>query len=199
MEFTNLNHPKIKNYILKGKIGVLPTDTIYGIHASAFAKPAVEKIYKVKNRDLEKPFIVLVSSLSDLDKLSVAFSAKEKKLLQNIWPNKISVLLDQPDKKFNYLNRGTQKIAVRMPNYPALLELIKKTGPLVSTSANLQNKPPAKNIKEAKQYFGKKIDFYVNKGVSKASGSTLVEITDNKLKIIRQGDYKLKPKDCIII
>lgn len=198
MEFTNFTHPKIRNFILKGKVGVLPTDTIYGIHASAFVKSAFEKIYKIKNRDLDKPFIVLISSLSDLEKLGVTLSVKENKLLQNIWPNKISILLNQPDKNFDFLNKGTQKIAIRMPNYPVLLELIKQTGPLVSTSANLQNKPSAKSIKEVKQYFGEKIDFYVDRGILENSASTLVEITNKKFKIIRQGDYKLKPEDCII-
>jgi L-threonylcarbamoyladenylate synthase len=85
-------------------------------------------------------------------------------------------------------------LAVRVPDNFELRNLIKKTGPIVSTSANLRGQEPAKTVKEARKYFGDRLDFYVDAGHLDSQPSTLVKIENNKLKVVRQGAYEIKPQ-----
>jgi len=159
-----------------GKIGVLPTDTIYGIHASAFDKQAIEKIYKIRERDKNKPLIILISDVSDIEKFDIKISQKEKEVLANLWPNPVSIVLKQK--------------AFRVPKHDKLLELLNKTGPLVSTSVNKQGEKPAETTKEAFSIFGDKIDFYIDEGKLTSEPSTLLAFENGEVKILREGKYK---------
>ncbi len=157
----------------------MATDTIYGILGSALLSNTVERIYKLRQRDLKKPMIVLIGLLNDLKIFDIKLTPRLKNFLSNIWFNTkvpTSVIISCPSKKFSYLHRGTKTIAFRIPAKKDLLNLLRKTGPLVAPSANISGKKPAKNIKEAKKYFGNKIDFYVDGGTIKNSPSILIEI-----------------------
>src|SRR5258708_4354978 len=101
--------------INEGGVGVIPTDTIYGIVGSALNPEAVEKIYRLRKRATDKPFIILISSIADLDKFGVKPSQKQKEFLEKNWPNPLSVILPVLDEKFKYLHRGKDSLAFRMP------------------------------------------------------------------------------------
>jgi len=183
--------PEIIKLIRSGKIGVFPTDTIYGIAASVWSKKAVEQAYKIMNRHPKKPFIILISSLKDLALFKVKLDHSTQKILQKIWPGKISVILPVSSSKFHYLHRGTKTLAFRIPQKPSLRKLLKHTGPLISSSANPQGKKPADTITEAKKYFGEKVDFYVGKGKIKSLPSTLVKIKKGQLCVLRKGAFQI--------
>ena len=157
-------------------IGVLATDTLYGVVGSALSKKAVARIYALKGRDEKKPFIVLIASVNVLKKFSVRLSKEQKGFLEREWPGPVSVVLPCKPKKFEYLHRGTESLAFRMPNKKKLLELLKKTGPLVAPSANPQGLVPAANIAEAKKYFGAQVDFYVPEGTKEGRASKIVSL-----------------------
>lgn len=176
--------------ILKNNgVGVLATDTIYGLVGSALSKRAVERIYQLKKRTPNKPFIILISDLNDLNHFNIKIDEFTKKLLQKIWPNPISVVLSCNDKKFAYLHRGTKTLAFRIPDKPNLLKLLKSTGPLIAPSANPEGLPPAQTIKEAKKYFGDNVDFYQNEGKLISLPSTLIKIENQKIITLRQGGF----------
>lgn len=162
--------------IKKGGIGVLPTDTLYGLVGAAFSQKAVARIYKVRRRNPKKPLIILIGSFGDLKKLGIRTDGRINGFLKKIWPGPVSVILPCPAKKFYYLHRGTKTLAVRMPKLSWLRQLIGKTGPLVAPSANLAGRPPALTVKEAKKYFNKRVDFYLNRGRRLSSPSLLIEI-----------------------
>ena len=183
---------KIKKLLEDGKVGVLATDTIYGLVGSALKIKTVERIYKIKKRNPKKPYIILISSIKDLAKFSVKPKRAEKEILNKYWPGRISFILTCSSKKFSYLHRGTRSLAFRLPRKKSLITLIKQTGPLVAPSANPEGLPPAKNIKEAKKYFGNKIDFYVDSGLVKGKSSTLAEIRNGKLRVLRKGAVGIK-------
>ena len=180
--------------ILKnGGIGVMPTDTIYGLVGSALDKKTVERIYKTRERNLKKPLIVLISTLEDLELFGINLKSTRGVLVQ-IWPGKVSVILPLSKanlNKFKYIHRGVGKIAFRMPKNKVLMEILKKTGPLVAPSANIEGCPPANNIKEAKNYFGNKVDFYMQGKISKTPGvhSTIIEWKGNESEfvVVREG------------
>ena len=183
---------EIIHTIKKDGIGIVPTDTLYGIVGSAFSKQAVKRIYTVKGRDENKPFIILVSSVSDLKKFGIVVSLFQKKFLENIWPNSVSVIIPCPLKKFEYLHRGSRSLAFRLPKNKKLQQFLKKTGPLVAPSANPQGEKPAETVREAKKYFGTHIDFYVSDGRKNGKPSTIVSLENEKPTLLREGSVRLK-------
>lgn len=170
---------------ISGKITILPTDTLYGIVGQALDKKIVEKIYALKGRRPDKPFIILISSIKDLVLFGIRPSSTETQLVKKYWPGKVSVILPCPLKKFEYLHRGTKSLAFRLPKKKSLIEILKKTGPLVAPSANPEGQPPAKNITEARKYFGDKVDLYVAGGKLAGKASKIIKLTDSKIEIIR--------------
>lgn len=165
----------------EGKIGVIPTDTVYGLVASALDKKSVEKIYELKKRDKKKPLIVLISSLKDLE----TFGAKiDKETAKKYWPGKVSIVL--PVKKFEYLHRGKKSLAFRLPDDETLIRILKASGPLVAPSANTEGKDPATTIEEAKKYFGESINFYLGAGKLKSKPSKIISIKKGKVEVVRK-------------
>ncbi|MFH0712901.1 MAG: L-threonylcarbamoyladenylate synthase [Candidatus Jorgensenbacteria bacterium] len=175
---------EIAKILEKGGIGVMPTDTLYGLVGLALSRPAVERIYLVRKREKNKPFIVLIASPYDLKKFGVKASQEHLKILKALWftPSRVkgtgpvSVILPCESKKFSYLHRGKNSIAFRLPKSKRLRELLKKTGPLIAPSANPSGKSPAKTIAEAKKYFGPKVDFYLDGGKRNKKPSSIVAL-----------------------
>lgn len=176
----------------KGKIAVIPTDTLYGMVASAFRKNAIEKIYRIQKRDRKKPCIILISNLEALKIFGIKPNKKAKEILAKIWPGKVSVILPCENKKFAYLHRGTKTLAFRFPKKRNLLALLKKTGPLIAPSANPENKKPAETIAEAKKYFSGAVDFYADGERLTSKPSTLISLRDGLIEVKRSGAVKIK-------
>lgn len=171
----------------KGHIGVMPTDTIYGLVGSALIPKTVQRIYKVRKRDPKKPLLILISSLSDLKKFEVDMKNVDLKLLKKYWPGKVTIILPLTKlgiSKFKYLHRSRGTLAFRYPYNTRLISLLKKTGPLVAPSANISGGEPSQNIAEARAYFGDKVDFYVAGRVSKKP-SKIISLIDGKIEILR--------------
>lgn len=179
------------NLLKKGGVGIIATDTLYGLVGSALNKETVERIYQIKGRSENKPFIILISSIEDLRLFDILIDEKVKNYLKQTWPSPVSVILPCPSEKFAYLHKETQNLAFRLPDDEKLLDLLKETGPLVAPSANPQGKPPAQTIEEAKKYFGDNLDFYSGKGKLTGSASTLIQIKNDEIKILRQGTFTI--------
>lgn len=187
-----MNKAKIIKILEKDGVGVLPTDTLYGVVGRALSKKAVERIYEIKGRDESKPFIILISSISDLKTFGIGNTKQQYDILHNVilknkwWPGKVSVILPCANKKFEYLHRSKKSLAFRLPNNKLLISILKKTGPLVAPSANPQGEKPAATISEAKKYFGNNIDFYLAGGRKAGKPSKIVSISvDGIIKKIR--------------
>lgn len=185
---------KIINILKSGGVGVLPTDTIYGLVGLALNKKTVGKIYKLKKRSPRKPFIILIADVNDLKKFGVALDETVKKVLSEFWPGPVSVILKCPKlkKELSYLYPLNKTMAFRCPNMKWLNVLLEKTGPLVAPSANPEGLPSTETIKQAKKYFGDKVDFYFDAGTIKNSPSTLISLDNGKIEVLRQGKTKIK-------
>jgi len=186
------------NVLKKGGLAVLPTDTIYGVHCRALNEKTVEQVYRIRKRDTYKPCIILINDVSQIELFGIGLFERTKSFLQKIWPGKVSIIIPIAKKKqaqFEYLHRGVGSLGFRMPDLPVLLKILEQTGPLLSTSANLQGQVPAKNIQEAKHYFGKQVDCYLDGGELDSLPSTLARIEKGKLEILRQGEVDLEKVD----
>lgn len=182
----------IVNVLKNGGIAVIPTDTIYGIVGSALQPEVVEKIYKLRKRATNKPIIILISDLNDLNQFSIELTEKQREFLEKNWPNPLSVVLPISGGEFKYLHKGTNSLAFRMPKDEKLLEILRNTGPLVAPSANFEGHKPSETIDEAKKYFGNSVDLYVDDRTIKSKASTIIKLNhDGSWDLLRQGDYKL--------
>jgi len=177
----------IISLLKNGGIGVLATDTLYGVVGKALSEEIVERIYKVRRRNPDKPLIILISSIQDLEFFGISPESEEVNLAQKYWPGKVSIILPCADARFRYLHRGTNSLAFRLPEKPDLLQILKETGPLVAPSANYEGYPPAYTIEEAYKYFGDEVDFYEDSGEVKSEPSTIIKIEGNQTFLVRKG------------
>ncbi len=184
----------LSDHLNQGNTAIIPTDTLYGIVACASNKSAVERIYTIKGRDENKPFIILIPHIDSLADFGVFLSEEDRHMLSSLWPGAVSVILPlQPEyiSRFHYLHRGEGKLAFRLPDKQKLMTLLRETGPLVAPSANPQGQPPATNIEVAKTYFGDKIEYYEDGGELGSEPSTLCELIDGKLTVLREGKVRI--------
>jgi len=172
----------------KGGVGVVPTDTVYGIVASALDKKAVQRVYVLRKRNPKKPMIILIAHEAQLGLFGVHPSVQERKMLRQVWPGRVSVILPCSQKFFTYLHRGTKTLAFRVPVSVSLRAFLKKTGPLIAPSANTEGRHPAETVSEAKKYFGTEADFYVS-AQKRVNGnpSAVAELRNGAFIVLRTG------------
>ncbi len=177
------------NLLKSGEVGVIPTDTIYGLVCVASNETAVDRLYSLKKREGEPGTIIA----ADLDQLvSLGIKYRYLKAVEQYWPGKVSVVVPLVDFSKNYLHRGKLSLAVRIPKDKELKSLLEMTGPLVTSSANITTKDAATNIKQAKDIFGDKIGFYVDGGdLSRHLPSTVIRIVDDAVEVLREGTVKV--------
>lgn len=171
--------------IERGGVAVIPTDTIYGIIASAWNKDAVERVYKIKERNKNKPFIILISSFDDLKEFSIEEKYINKVKKEKIWPGPVSAILPCNDKNLKYLHRDKNTLAFRLPSNENLKKFISKTGPLVAPSANKEGEKPAQTISQAKRCFGGQVDRYIDGGEITGLASKIIDFNSKNLDFLR--------------
>ena len=174
--------------IRKGRVGVIPTDTLYGIAASAENPEAVERVYRIKGRSANKNPIILIPAADSLADFGVALTERDEKFLASVWPGKVSVVFPFRKKEYAYLDTARAgTLAFRVPDRADLREFLRAAGPVIAPSANPEGGKPARTAKEAREYFGGEVDFYCDGGVLEGEPSTLVSLKDGKVHILRLG------------
>jgi L-threonylcarbamoyladenylate synthase len=176
---------EVSAVIKDGGIAVIPTDTIYGIVCSAMDQKSVERLYKTRKRNPEKPMIILIGSIDALKLFGINLNREQKSFLKQ-WPEKTSIILGCEDKKLRYLHRGKNSLAFRIPGNPDLIKLLKATGPLVAPSANPEGKKPAETIEQAQDYFRDKADLYLDCGRMKSKPSRIISFLNGRIEIVRK-------------
>lgn len=185
---TSLDDTKLVSLIRQGAVGVLPTDTVYGLVCLAQNLEAVTRLYALKHRE-HKPGTVIAASLQQL--IDLGMKARYLKAVEDFWPNPLSVVIPC-DETHAYLHLGKHSLAVRIPKDEPLQNLLKQTGPLLTTSANLAHQPVATNLQGAQKYFGEDVDFYVDGGdINDHVPSTIIRMVDDAIDILRAGAVKI--------
>lgn len=160
--YTSVNDEAVINTLLNGGVGVLRTDTIYGIVARAADERAVEELYKVRGRQPSKPCILLIANESQIFEKDLVKELQP--LLSEYWPGPVSIIIPASNATPAHIHRGMQSVAYRLPANDELRQLLEHTGPLVAPSANPEGLEPAIDIDQAQRYFKDSIDFYVDGG-----------------------------------
>lgn len=176
--------------LLKGKIIIFPTDTVFGIGCIATNTKSIEKIYELKERNKNKTLLLNFPNITNIKKFAI-LNKNEEKLLKEI--NKLTLIVkSKPNTSLSPYTIKEGKIGVRIPTNKILLKILKdiKT-PIISTSCNKSGKQSCLTALSAEKIFGK--DIIILKEEEKLSGtpSTIIEIKENKIKLIRQGDISI--------
>lgn len=167
-----------------GGVGVLPTDTVYGVVARAADPAAVARLYELKRRD-KKPGTIIAASVEHLVELGVP--KRYLTAVENLWPNPLSIVIPVHD-DLAYLHQGLRSLAFRIPADQSFRDILAKTGPLVSSSANQPGEQPAATVTEAQAYFADQVDFYVDGGdLSGREASTIIRVVDDAIEVLRAG------------
>ena len=164
---------------------LLPTDTIYGLHALATSDVAVARVIEMKGRNDTKPFIVLAGSIDQLRELGVSASAEVLKALESIWPAPLTAIL--PLSSPLPASRGAGSLAVRIPALDWLRELAARIGPLVSTCANRSGEPPATSPQTIARDLQERIDAIVDGGVRDGEPSAILDFTQTPPRFLRES------------
>jgi L-threonylcarbamoyladenylate synthase len=176
------------NVVSRGGLLVLPTDTVYGIGCDAFTPPAVAALLAAKGRGRQAPPPVLVPDVRTLDGLATDVPDVVRTLVDRFWPGGLTVILrSQPSLAWD-LGETHGTVALRMPDQPAALALLRRTGPLAVSSANLTGRPAALTVQGAVDQLGDSVQLYLDAGpVPGGIASTIVDATGSGLRLVRLG------------
>ena len=173
----------------KGGLVAVPTETVYGIAASAEDGVAVQMIYDLKDRDYEKPLSVLVTGMEMAERYCANIPQAAYRLAEKYWPGPLTMVLEDRGSVPAMVTAGSGTLGVRCPDHPLTLAIIEKAGlPLAAPSANPSGKEPAKTAKEVLAWFDGEIEGVVDGGpCAMGVASTVVDLTEEEPKILREG------------
>jgi len=178
--------------IAAGDLVVLPTDTVYGLAADAFSADAVQRLVSAKGRGRDMPPPVLIGAPATLEALAIEVPAWLRAMTAELWPGPLTVVCrEQPSLNWD-LGDTRQTVAVRVPNHDVALAVLKATGPLAVSSANVTGDPAATTIDDAERMLGDAVAVYLDAGTSPGGmASTILDVTAATPRILREGPIGL--------
>lgn len=187
---------KITDCLNNGGVVLLPTDTVYGLAASPKFDKAVEKIYQLKGRPRHMNLPIMIAAKEDLVALNVDLNDHARKLFDSEFiPGALSLVLGFHTAARQPWLSGREEILVRIPNDEDLLHVLRKTGPLLVTSANAHGKNPDRDLDEVIPELNGEPDLVIRKGKLKPLASTMVNCLSNPPVVLREG---LIPSELIL-
>ena len=180
---------EVANIIRQGGIVVFPTETVYGIGTNGLDSKSISKLYHVKQRPLNKPISLLVSSLEMVKAVTENISDIEYKLMEAFFPGPLTIILKKNKAVPNNLTNNTDTVGIRLPDNIIARKLIEYANvPIATPSANISGRSSGTNIQDIIKDFGDKVDYYIDGGPSELGiGSTIVKIDGNEPIILRKG------------
>jgi L-threonylcarbamoyladenylate synthase len=170
----------------KGGVVVYPTETVYGVGADAFNEDAVRRVYDVKGRPHERPVSVAVAEVSEIESVA-RLDEEARRFTKELLPGPVTPLVPRRDGVPDVVTAGADLVGVRVPEDEVALGLLRETGPVTSTSANVSGEPSATRVGELGG-FGDRVDGVIDDGPRDStggSGSTVVDTTT--WEVVREG------------
>jgi L-threonylcarbamoyladenylate synthase len=164
---------EIAGVFQSGGVILMPTDTIYGLHALTNDDSAA-RIAQIKDRDEAKRFVTIAASIQQLESLGAEVPA----VLRDIWPAPLTAVM----------RRGAQSFAARVPDLKWLRDLLERTGPLISTSANRRGERSITDPADLSPQLLKEINGIVDVGRREGKASAIVDFTGTEPRFIREGE-----------
>lgn len=176
-----------REWLEKGGVVVLPTDTLYGFSAKLSAEDAIRRISAIKRTHNDRRYILLASSIDMVDRYVQSYGCATRDALAARWPSPLSVILPSGAAMPAWVG---PTVAVRVPALDALRTLIEQVGePIVSTSVNRAGEEPLEDAHGIRREFSSEVDLIVTGDVPGGASSTLVDLCGKSPKVIREGAY----------
>jgi L-threonylcarbamoyladenylate synthase len=178
--------------IAGGNLIVYPTETVYGIGADIYNEVAVKNLYLAKKRPFDMALSVAVSDRRMMESIAV-LNENADKLIEAFLPGPLTIIIEKNPDVPDLVTSMSRKVGIRMPDHPVAAEIIKRTGPIVATSANTHSSPDAVDIDSAVNDLGSSVSMYIDSGPSKLKKpSTIVWLMNGEVEIVRQGAITIK-------
>jgi L-threonylcarbamoyladenylate synthase len=188
--------------VQRGRLVVLPTDTVYGIGADAFDPVAVRGLLAAKGRGREMPPPVLVSAATTIDALAVRVPGWARALVEEFWPGPLTLVCHQQGSLQWDLGDTRGTVAVRMPDHEIAREILERTGPLAVSSANKTGMPAATDADQAEQMLGDEVAVIVDAGPvgesSSGEPSTIIDVTGPCGRVLRRGALSVERLNAVL-
>ncbi len=184
-----INTSEAVSLLSRNEVVALPTETVYGLAGSINSEEALKNIFSIKERPFFDPLIVHISSLEEL-KSYVSYYPEEivHKLSKAFWPGPLTLVLPKSDKVNDIITSGLDTVALRIPNHPKFLEIIKAVGPLAAPSANKFGKTSPTSSRHIIKEFEDSVPVVDGGDCEVGIESTILQITkSNELNILRPG------------
>lgn len=180
---------EISQIIKNGGIVVFPTETVYGIGTNGLNKEAISRLYEVKQRPINKPISLLVSSIDMAEMVAKDITDMEYKLMEKFFPGPLTIILKKKNIVPDNLTNNTDTVGIRMPDNIIAKKIIEYANvPIATPSANISGKPSGTDINYIMENFKDKVDYYIDGGQSKLGiGSTIVKVENGYPLILREG------------
>jgi L-threonylcarbamoyladenylate synthase len=174
--------------IKRGGVIAFRTDTFYGLGADPFSPDAIRKIKELKGREDNKPILLLISDLNEVDRF-ITQSEFFKLVAARHWPAPLTLIGGSRNEVPLELTAGTNTLGIRLPDNENVRALVRACGgALTATSANVSGQPPARNAKEVESYFPKGIDLIIDGGeVTATAPSTVLDLSEDQARLVREG------------
>lgn len=178
--------------LYKGGIVAFPTDTVYGVGTLAFNNSAIESIYNAKKRPIEKAIPILIGDLHDLEKVGVNIPDMALRFAARFWPGPLTCVIPKQPTLPAAIS-ATSTVAVRIPNHPDALALLRAAGPMAVTSANISGQPSPTTAQEVYAQLNGRIPLILDGGTTPGGvPSTLVDCTGERPVVLREGPITLE-------
>lgn len=173
--------------IKKDDVLIFPTDTVYGIGASIESEESIEKVYAAKKRPEDKPLAVLCASIEQIKPLIKDYNDKIDILIKTFMPGPLTIITEKADCVSDKITRGLSTIGVRIPNHETAIKILNKIGPMATSSVNYSGDEPLNNSQDIIDVFIDDVDYIFEGKVNHGISSTIVQISNNGIKILREG------------
>jgi L-threonylcarbamoyladenylate synthase len=179
--------PRAIEILRSGGLVAFPTDTVYGVGALVFDEQAVKSIYIAKERPAEKAIPVLIGDAVDLNQVAEEIPKSAAKLIARFWPGPLTVLVPKRPSLPQVVS-ATSTVGVRIPDHEIARALLRLTGPMAVTSANISSQPSPTTAEEVYEQLGSRISMVIDGGRTPGGvPSTLVDCTGDEIQILREG------------
>ncbi len=175
--------------IQAGRVVAFPTESFYGLGVDVTRQDAVERLFRIKERDQGQPILILIPSLQTLNQYVDCVPKVAGELMKAFWPGGLTMVFEAREQVLPLLTGGTGKIGVRLSSHPIPALLARTLGhPITGTSANLSGNPPARSAGEVARAFGNRLDLILDGGRTKeAKASTVLDVTVDPPVVLREG------------
>lgn len=200
MSIISTNISKAANLLINEDVVAIPTETVYGLAGNIYSEKAIHKIFEVKQRPLFNPLIVHLHSVDQLKDIVTDIPMKAKLLADAFWPGSLTLVLKKNPHIQDVVTAGKDTVAIRIPNHPVTLELLKKLPfPLAAPSANPFNRISPTTAKHVEEYFMNAIPMVLEGGDCKNGlESTIIGFENEEPVLFRLGAISVEEIEQVI-